>query len=198
MRVKHTVLTSGQVSNTLNFNGRLKISTPQLIYFYSLDFALVNSTLFVQVPTPSRPTSTVSPSFSQSCGFLPIPTPWGVPVKIKSPGKRVVPWLKKAIVLATPKIISLVLLFCTSLPLTLVQIFRLWGSLITLLLTIPGPYGAQPSNPFPRPHCPPPRNNCHSRWETSLPMAYPRTWSRALDSGTSEQAFPMIATSSHS
>lgn len=78
----------------------------------------LNSTLFVQVPTPSSSTSTTSPSFSHTCGFLPMPTPWGlqhntwisdrivtfggaerkggknnthVPVKITSPGISVVP-----------------------------------------------------------------------------------------------------------
>lgn len=46
--------------------------------FYNFDFAFENSTLLVQVPTPSNPTSTTSPSLSQSCGFLPIPTPCGL------------------------------------------------------------------------------------------------------------------------
>lgn len=58
---------------------------------YSFAFVFENSTLFEHVPTPSSSTSTTSPSFSQTCGFLPIPTPCGVPVKIKSPGSRVVP-----------------------------------------------------------------------------------------------------------
>lgn len=35
-----------------------------------------------------------------------------VPVKMISPGSRVVPWLRKEIVFLIPKIISLVLLFC--------------------------------------------------------------------------------------
>jgi len=107
---------------------------------YSLDLGLANSTLFTQLPTPSKATSTTSPSLSQSWGFLPIPTPDGVPVKITSPGSRVVPWLKNAIVFAMPKIWSDVFPSCSVLPLTLVDIFKFWGSLIKLLLTIPGPY----------------------------------------------------------
>ncbi len=50
----------------------------KLDMLYSFAFAFVNSTLFVQDPTPSRLTSTTSPSFSQTCGFLPIPTPCGL------------------------------------------------------------------------------------------------------------------------
>ena len=58
---------------------------------YSLGLLLTCSILLMQVPMPSRPTSTTSPSFSHIAGFLPEPTPCGVPVKIKSPGRRVVP-----------------------------------------------------------------------------------------------------------
>ncbi len=107
--------------------------------FYSLALALANSTLLVQVPTPSNPTSTTSPSFSQSCGFRPIPTPCGVPVKITSPGKSVVPWLKKAIVFAIPKIMSFVLESWTIWPLTLVVILKFWGSLINFGEMMAGP-----------------------------------------------------------
>lgn len=45
-----------------------------------------------------------------------------VPVKIKSPGNRVVPWERNEMVLATPKIISLVDESWTVLPFTLVAI----------------------------------------------------------------------------
>ena len=48
-----------------------------------------------------------------------------VPVKIKSPGNSVVPWLKKEMVFATSKTISAVLDCCIVLPLTLVEIARL-------------------------------------------------------------------------
>lgn len=103
---------------------RLRICMPHTT-FYSLGAGLSKTTRLTQDPTPSSATSTRSPSFSHSAGFRPMPTPWGlcvristarcrpwdctyVPVKIRSPGKRVVPCDKNAIVLATPKIISLV------------------------------------------------------------------------------------------
>lgn len=95
---------------------------------YNLACGLPNSTLLTMVPTPSRVTSQISLSFNHTGGFLPAPTPDGlrkivnynksdtmsqagrthVPVKIRSPGSSVVPWLKNEIVLATPKIISAV------------------------------------------------------------------------------------------
>ena len=68
---------------------------------YNLDPSFSNSTLFVQVPTFSRLTSTTSPSFIHSLGFRPIPTPEGVPVNIMSPGSSVVPRLRKEIVCLT-------------------------------------------------------------------------------------------------
>lgn len=43
-------------------------------------------------------------------------------------------------------------LTCIVLPFNLVQIFNFWGSEMTLVLTIPGPYGAHPSNPLPSDH----------------------------------------------
>lgn len=88
---------------------------------------LVYSTVLTQLPTPSSPTSTTSPSFNHTGGCFPRPTPDGlfnqlvgfleykgdktmthVPVKIKSPGKSVIPCDKNEMVLATLNIISLV------------------------------------------------------------------------------------------
>ena len=51
----------------------------------------MNTILFVKVPIPSMNTSTLSPSFSQTFGFIPIPTPDGVPVKMRLPASSVVP-----------------------------------------------------------------------------------------------------------
>lgn len=82
-----------------------------------------------------------------------------VPVKIRSPGWRVTPWLRKETAFRTLKIMSEVFSSCHAIsqrafvwassfelqltclisPLTLVQILRVWGSLIILLDTIPGP-----------------------------------------------------------
>ena len=92
---------------------------------HSLTDGLSKTTLFKQEPTPSRETSTWSLCFNQSAGFLPIPTPWGlcireylasavhrirtyVPVKMRSPGSKVVPRDRNDTVCATLKIISLV------------------------------------------------------------------------------------------
>lgn len=61
----------------------------------------------------------ISPIFEVQAG-----TSTYVPVNIKSPGRRVVPRLRKLIVFATPKIMSLVLLSCTVFPLTFVVILR--------------------------------------------------------------------------
>lgn len=112
------------------------------VFIHSFGLLLMYSILFTQVPMLSRPTSTTSPSLSHNGGFLPDPTPCGlitnqlfseskqalgstyVPVNIKSPGSRVVPWLRKLIVFATPKTMSFVLLSWTILPLTLVEILR--------------------------------------------------------------------------
>ena len=47
------------------------------------------TTGFRSVPRPSISTSTMSPGWSQTGGFRAIPTPGGVPVKIRSPGSRV-------------------------------------------------------------------------------------------------------------
>lgn len=102
----------------------------------------MNCTLFTQAPTPFKPTSATSPSFSHRGGFLPPPIPSGlvigvsknplgipmgengtyVPVKIKSPGRSVVPRDRNEILLATPKTMSLVDESCTVSPLTLVCI----------------------------------------------------------------------------
>ena len=45
---------------------------------YNFDLLLIYSILFTQVPIPSSPTSTTSPSLSHNGGFLPIPTPCGL------------------------------------------------------------------------------------------------------------------------
>ena len=56
----------------------IKKKTNKFSKIHSFDFSLVNSTLFVHVPTPSSSTSTTSPSLSQRGGVLPIPTPCGL------------------------------------------------------------------------------------------------------------------------
>ena len=44
-------------------------------------------------PKPSIPNSTTSPCFKYCGGFIPIPTPDGVPVDMTSPGNKVMNWL---------------------------------------------------------------------------------------------------------
>src|SRR5262245_21632644 len=47
------------------------------------------TTAFVRLPILSTHTSMTSPGFRYCGGFIPKPTPGGVPVKIMSPGSRV-------------------------------------------------------------------------------------------------------------
>jgi hypothetical protein len=72
---------------------------------------------FSSRPIFSISIATLSPVFSQSWGVRPMPTPWGVPVRMTSPGSNVNAWEQKEMSSATPKIISLVLLSCTTWPL---------------------------------------------------------------------------------
>jgi len=44
-------------------------------------------------PSPSMPSSTTSPAFRYCGGFMPKPTPAGVPVLMTSPGRSVMNWL---------------------------------------------------------------------------------------------------------
>src|SRR5271157_1584278 len=69
---------------------------------------------------PSIPpsSSTTSPRFKNCGGFRAAPTPSGVPVTTTSPVSRVMNWLKCERISATVKIMSLVLLFCRTAPLT--------------------------------------------------------------------------------
>lgn len=72
-----------------------------------------------------------------------------VPVKMISPGCSVMPIEKKDTNCLTPKIISAVLAFCFITPFTFVWTTNCWGSGITLVDTIAGPHGPQPSASFP-------------------------------------------------
>lgn len=65
----------------------------------------------------------------------------GEPVQITVPGANNVSSLQKLIISATDFIISLVLLSCIILPLTIVLIFKFCGSCIVLVNTILGPNG---------------------------------------------------------
>src|SRR5271157_3568769 len=61
-------------------------------------------------PRTPPSSSITSPRFKKSRGFMPTPTPSGVPVTTTSPGKSVMNWLRCETIAATGKIMSIVLL----------------------------------------------------------------------------------------
>src|SRR5208337_5534795 len=118
-------------------------------------------------PRMSPSSSTTSPRLRNCGGFMPRPTPWGVPVMTTSPGSRVMNWLTWETSLATGKIMSLVLLFCRTAPLTARLSGIACGFGISSAVTNHGPSGPKVSKLLPLPHWPP-RLACQSRSETSL------------------------------
>src|SRR5688500_1804832 len=106
--------------------------------------------------------STTSPGFRYWGGFMPRPTPDGVPVAITSPGSRVMNLLTSLTNLSTPKIKSLVFASCTFLPFNDDEIERLFGSPACAHGTRYGPNGAKVSALFPLSHWMPGRSSCHS------------------------------------
>ena len=99
------------------------------------------------IPIPSISTLISSPWFKTTLGFLIAPIPGGVPVIIKEPRSKVVPWDRKAIVSDTPKIISLVVESWTTVPLWMALMRRLCGSETCSCATSTGPMGAEESKP---------------------------------------------------
>src|SRR5262245_2741832 len=100
------------------------------------------STGFDSVPTPSTSTSTVSPAFSG-------PTPSGVPVRSTSPGSSVMNVVTYSISEATLNTMSLVCPACRTSPFSRVSTRTSFGS---RSVSIHGPSGHDPSNPFARAH----------------------------------------------
>jgi len=123
-------------------------------------------------PSPSMATSTISPSRS-------VDTPAGVPVKMTSPGRRVMALEVYAINSAIEKTICEVRPCCTRPPLTTHETSKSEGS---IAVSIHGPKGAKVSNPLARPHCP--SRRCRSRAVTSLAQVKPSTTSSARSTGT--------------
>lgn len=80
------------------------------------------------VPIFSTVISTSSPGFSHRGGFIAMPTPAGVPVRMMLFAKRVLPWLQNSTIWATLKMRSLVEPVCRSSLFTLVEIPRTCGS----------------------------------------------------------------------
>ena len=97
-----------------------------------------------------------------------MPTPCGVPVMIRVPGRSVVLALKKLMRVATSKIMSSVDQSWRTSPFTVLRSLSCWGSGISSAVVRHGPKGRNVSNILPRPHWLPPRLICQSRALTSL------------------------------
>ena len=93
----------------------------------------------INVPILLISTSTVSPAFIQTGGFLAAPTPPVVPVIITSPGSSSVNVEIYAINFGTLNTKSLIGAYCITVPLSLVSICNSDGSFISSLETIQGP-----------------------------------------------------------
>ena len=128
---------------------------------------------FTTFPIPSISTTTSSPSFNQTGGFIPKPTPPGVPVMIKLPACSVWPVLKKETNFLTPNTRSPVSLSCLTSPLTLVFNFNPLASPNTSVEVMQGPSGAYLSKLLLKLHCgimpALSLSICQSRHETSFP-----------------------------
>ena len=114
------------------------------------------------------PSVTTSPALRNCGGFMPSPTPGGVPVTITSPGSMTKNCEQYQTMCATPKIIVLVLPRWRCSPLTSSHMSRFCGSLISSLVTNHGPIGPKVSQPLPLFHWPPERSIWNSRSETSF------------------------------
>src|SRR5690606_10707102 len=148
-------------------------------------------------PSPSIETVTTSPSFRKRGGFMPIPTPGGVPVRMTSPGSSVKCCDRYEIRVGILKIRLLVLLSCMISPLMDDVIRRLCGSGISSRVTSHGPSGQNVSRLLPRVHCRSLRC-CRSRALTSLAHISPKTCSIASSSEPSLARLPMTTASSAS
>ena len=85
-----------------------------------------------------------------SRGFMPVPTPEGVPVRMTVPGRRVVEPERKAMRVGTSKIMSAVLESCMVWPLRMVRMRSALGLGISSRVTMAGPRGQKVSKVLPR------------------------------------------------
>ena len=81
-----------------------------------------------------------------------MPTPLGVPVRIRSPGSSVIVSRRKSTICGTEKMRSLVRESWRSSPLIHVRSARSPGSETSSAVVIQGPNGHEPSKPFARVH----------------------------------------------
>ena len=95
---------------------------------------------------------TVSPGCRNTGGFIPMPTPEGVPVAMMSPGSRVIPREQVSISVGMSKIRSVVFASWRSSPLTQHRT-RVSSPSSSSAVTTHGPMGQKVSNDLPRSHC---------------------------------------------
>src|SRR5262245_18467920 len=112
----------------------------------ALPFSLSYPHVLVSVPMPSTHTFTTSPGFRNS--LLSIPTPDGVPVRIRSPGRSVRRVERCEICSASVKIILVVCESCLITSLTDSLMPSFCGSAMASAGTIQGPSGQAPSKHF--------------------------------------------------
>ena len=98
-----------------------------------------------------------------------MPTPFGVPVRMMSPGSSVIASARKSTTARGPKIRSDVLESCRGSPLTCVVRRSASASGTSSAVVIHGPQGQNVSAPFARVHCG--SRACRSRAETSSQTA---------------------------
>ena len=107
-----------------------------------------NMTLFLMIPIFSISTITTSPCFKKLGGVKKAPTPLGVPVIMMVPTRIVRPLAKNLMISLTSKTKSLVLACCLCSLFTLTVSCSCPGCCTTLVDTMKGPIGPNPSNDF--------------------------------------------------
>lgn len=124
------------------------------------------TTLFSSAPSRSISTRTRSPILSQGCGLRARATPLEVPVKMTSPGSRVMTLERNSTWAKQSKTRFDVLEFWRRSPFTKQRMPRQWGSTSSPVV-IQGPKGACVSKDFPMTHWL--VRSCQSRTLTSSP-----------------------------
>src|SRR3954469_2835003 len=137
--------------------------------FAASPYILNRTTFWRCSPSPSMPSVTTSPALRNVGGFMPSPTPGGVPVVITSPGSITKNCEQYQTMCGISKIIVLVLPRWRFSPFTSSHMSSVLTFLISSLVTSQGPSGPKVSQPLPLVHWPP-RSIWNCRSETSLQM----------------------------
>src|SRR5262252_9601970 len=133
-------------------------------------YALNFTTFWRCSPSPSIPSVTTSPALRNfGSGFMPSPTPGGVPVVMTSPGSSTKNCEQYQTRCLQSKIMVLVLPRWRLSPLTSSHMSRRCGSLISSLVTSHGPMGPKLSELLPLIHCP-----LRSIWNTRSDTSFAR------------------------